>query len=619
MSNFSASQILFLDTCANYLNAVTLDLIKSSTNVEDTIAKISDLVDTTASDIPTIKVDPKEAFLWMNKVLLRKGYLGRYLGSDFFPLKMIANINPDNYELAQDLVKQAHLDELAPPGTEPVFNPVLAKLTVPDQPRMGTAPKPPPPPPNSATVGNITSKPVPPPLDPDVSIHPLRYQGELPPLGTQELDNTGYAKLRELSKTINSKLPIESILERFASWATSNNYRFTDESYKRALGTVLPDAMIRTYDYLASDKTVPFHHLAYLLSKKLSTKKSYKIARTFGEELACNMHDPPLKVLDEIETLFYSVENRDRKSLAEEAFLLAETFLTRRFGDAFWAIFSARLQAEKIDTISDLTILFKNHFVKVAQTFEEEKTSSKKTSHRLHHLEEESLSREQIQHDVKSILNKLESPPTHQDWATSQMQGSNSFSAGMDSGYHTIPPSHQNQCFSTHHLAQAPAPAPAPHPQHIVMPVVFPGNQNNGPRQSQGRQYRGNQGANPFAIPTERQYQFQACCFPSHTGHLNRDCFDQSKVKCTYNYRHAGHQANQCMRSRDWQFGAVEDPNRSRFQRPGNPGGRPDSGPRARPTGPQHRPPPGPPQVSGVNQIVEAIRSGFQGLSNPTA
>ena len=144
MSNFSASQTLFLDTCANYLNAVTLDLIKSSTNVEDTIAKISDLVDTTASDIPTIKVDPREAFLWMNKVLLRKGYLGKYLGNDFFPLKMIANINPDNYELAQDLVKQAHLDELAPPGTEPVFNPVLAKLTVPDQPRMGTAPKPPP-------------------------------------------------------------------------------------------------------------------------------------------------------------------------------------------------------------------------------------------------------------------------------------------------------------------------------------------------------------------------------------------------------------------------------------------------------------------------------------------
>ena len=622
--DLSDAQILLLKTTANYLNSEIENYIRSNAKVEEIVARISDLVDTAASDIPTIKIDPKLGFSWLNKFLLRKGYLGKYFDSDFFPLKQISNINPDNYELAQDLVKQA-LPPLDPPGTELDFNPVLTKFTVPNQQRMGTAPTQPPPPgytpPNSATVGNVTSRPVPPPLDPDVSVHPLRYQGKLPPLGTQELDTPGYSKLRELSKTINSKLPIESILERFVSWAISNDLRYDDEAYKQALGTVLPDAFIKIYDYLSSDKTVPFHHLAYLLSKKLGTKKSYKIARTFGEELACNMHDPPLKVLDEIETLFYSVENRDRKSLAEEAFLLAESFLTRRFGDAFWAIFSARLQAEKIDTIADLTILFKNHFVKVAQNFEEEKTSSKKTSHRLHHLEEESVSREQIQQDVKQILSRLDSPPTHQDRVSGQLHGSNSYSAGMDQGYYTMPPSHQNQCFSTHHLAQAPAPAPAPapHPQHIVMPVVFPGNQNGGQRQSQGRQYRGNQGANPFVIPTERQYAFQACCYPSHTGHLNRNCNEQTKLKCTYNYRHSGHQANNCMRSRDWHFGAVEDPNRSRFQRPGNPGGRPAFGPRATPDGPQQRPPPGPPQVSGVNQIVEAIRSGFQGLSNPTA
>ena len=614
MSKITQTQEILLNNFANFLTASTNNMIMNGLSVDRITELITEHVDSTLSDLPKLGIELQEGVSWLNNTLQKAGYLGKYLNSDFFPLRQIRNIGANNYRLAQDLVREA---SPGPPGDDSVFEPILAALSVPDL--QKTTPSAPPPPGYTpspmVTVSNVSSQSAPSTLDHDVSIHPMRYQGELPPLGIKELDPAGYSKLKELSKTINSKLPIESILDRFSSWAKANNLRYTDEGYKLALGTVLPDSMIKTYDYLASDKTVPYHHLAYLLSKKLGSRKTFKIARAFGEELACNLHDPPLKVLDEIETLFYNVEGRDRKSLAEESFLLAETFLTRRFGEKFWALFQTRLQAEKIDTISDLMILFKNHYVRVAQIHEEEKNSSKKTSNRLHHLEEESVTREQIQLDVKSILSKLESPPLHQDRATSQMTGANNFSSNMDQGYYTIPTSHGNQCYSSHHLA----PAPAPHPQPIVMPVVFPGHSGGGQRQSQGRQPRGNQKTNPFNIPAERQYTYQTCCFPGHSGHLNKDCHDQAKIQCNYNARHAGHNANECIRSRDWHFGAIEDPNRPRYQVRGNPGGRPGYGPQARLASAPQRPPPRQPQASGVNQILEALRTGFQGLANSSA
>ena len=143
--DLSDAQILLLKTTANYLNSEIVNYIRSNAKVEEIVARISDLVDTAASDIPTIKIDPKLGFSWLNKFLLRKGYLGKYFDSDFFPLKQISNINPDNYELAQDLVRQALDETLAPPGTELDFNPVLTKFTVLNQQRMGTAPTQPPP------------------------------------------------------------------------------------------------------------------------------------------------------------------------------------------------------------------------------------------------------------------------------------------------------------------------------------------------------------------------------------------------------------------------------------------------------------------------------------------
>ena len=93
--DLSDAQILLLKTTANYLNSEILNYIRSNAKVEEIVARISDLVDTAASDIPTIKIDPKLGFSWLNKFLLRKGYLGKYFDSDFFPLKQISNINPD--------------------------------------------------------------------------------------------------------------------------------------------------------------------------------------------------------------------------------------------------------------------------------------------------------------------------------------------------------------------------------------------------------------------------------------------------------------------------------------------------------------------------------------------
>ena len=618
---FQEDQLALLKIIVGYLHSETTNLIVRKFDHAKIIDKVTEMTVSLASDIQKYKVDAQEAYSWCNKKLLELGFLGKYFNVDFFPLKEISNINSENYHLAEDIVKTSLNDEVN-------FNPSLSVLVVPDIPAPNlniTLPGP-----------SFTSTPGPgfkkspkeiisnvkaslsqapkqaQPASSQPSSYPVKYLGALPPIGTNTLKPDGYAKLRDLAKAIPSKLPISSILDRFAAWAQANDVNYTDSSYKLALGSVLPDAYIRIYDSLATDPQVPFHQLAYLLSKKVGTKKPYKLARSLGEELACNFTDPPLKVLDEIEALFYSVEDKDRKMLTDEAFLLAETFLTRRFGDSFWAIFSARLESEKVDNIADLAIMFRNHFQKVAANFEDEKSSTKKNNHRLHNLEIESASRSEIERDVKTILHHLESPPLGQDRASAQMSGTGSYPSSVD-GYYTVPPTLQGQCFSSHHVAPVSAPAPQ-QPAPIVLPVVLQGNTNGGQGGPKERPYGGPQNANRFDhIPKEKQYRFQSCMYPGHSGHLNKDCSVQMNVACRYNERHPNHAAAACIRSRDWHYGAIENPGP---QRPGFHGGRPGgSAQRARPSAFPPRQPPRQPGPSGVNQIIDVLVSGLQNIN----
>ena len=609
MPDLTTPNLIYLRHVASFLNSDLKTLILQKKEKDEVVRLAIEAVASATTDIAKLDMDADAAYLWLNKALKQMGHLGAYFNHEFFPLKVMGPITPKNFDQAQDLVIKTLVDEID-------FNPQLSSE---DMTMLSSA------------VNNLTSDPnlvhsspssksvtnsaigkaSSSSLGHDTSSYPLKYLGELPPIGTKELDAAGYSKLKELSKTISNKLNIDSILSRFALWARANNISFTDGALKVALGTVLPESHIKVYDPLASDPKVPFHHLAYLLSKKLGGKKTFKVARNFGEELACNMTDPPLKVLEEIESLYYTVEGKDRQALNEEAFFLAETFLTRRFGDAFWAIFAARLEAEHIDNVADLSILFRNHFTKVANNFETDRMSSKKNISRLHHLELEVASRDQLQADVKSILHHLESPQG-QGRAQEQIPGANTIPFTVDQGYYNIPSPLQGQYFPTHHISP-PAPAPAPAPAPIVMPVLIPGHSNNGPRPNQGKPFGGNR-----KVPLEMQYCYQNCSYPGHFNHKNKDCQVQSSIQCQYNPRHTGHKANACIRTRDWSFGAIENPGQfRRTDRQAPHGGRPEgSGPRARLQAPPQQPPPRQPQAAEMNRIVQAIKSGFKDLSN---
>ena len=597
----SDPHLFYLRHLASFLNAEVESLILQKKSIADIIKASTASVASASKDIVGVPdLEAESAFLWLNKALKQIGHLGVYFDNDFLPLRNIAKITPSNFADAQKIVMSALVDDID-------FNPQLSVSSMPQPPpvvnNLSSIPSSPPPSGSSQSTSSPVNVSV--GLKPDTSSFPLRYQGTLPPLGTTELDATGYAKLKELSKTVSPKLNIDSILSRFAAWAHANNMSLTDQGYKVALGTVLPDSHIKTYDPLCSDTKVPFHHLAYLLSKKLGGKKTFKVARAFGDELACNMTDPPLKVLEEIEDLYNRVEGRDRKTLGEEAFLLAESYLTRRFGDQFYIIFESRLQSENIDNISDLIILFRNHFQKVAATFESEKVSHKKNRDRICHLELEAATRDQMGADIKNILSHLETPQGP-GRGMEQIPGLNTPPFSVDQGYYNPSSAFQGQCHPSHHIAppaQAPAPAPAP----IVMPVLIPGHPNRGPRPAQGKPFGGK-----FKVPREQQYAHQACCYPGHFAHKNQDCQIQANISCQYNPRHGGHKANACIRSRDWTFGAIEAPNQ--FRAPGGqaPHG---GGPRARLQAPPQPPPPRQSQAAQVNSIIDAIKSGFQNLS----
>ena len=189
--------------------------------------------------------------------------------------------------------------------------------------------------------------------------------------------------------------------------------------------------MISTYEHMVTDANIPFHQMAYLLSKKLGSKKSRKVARGHSKDLASNTSDPPLKVLEEIEQLFYSVEGKDCKMLGEEAFLMAEAYLTNKYGETFWSIFSSRLEA-------DLAILFKNHFAKVALSFDEERSSTKNNSSRIHALESSTLDQAAMHNDVRQILHHLETPLVGTR-ATDQVSGLNTGYPNADQSYFNNP------------------------------------------------------------------------------------------------------------------------------------------------------------------------------------
>ena len=557
-------------------------LISSSAPDQATITALDKLTNSKLAKVKNVS-DEKLFLTHLNAALQSQGFIGLYFDLTYFPFQECLPRNPAEIATLEEKVKETF-------ARSNQFNPVSLTTfsTTPSAP-AGPSSK-------SLGMGSFLN----PPIRTVLNMDPveLKYKGTLPPIGTKELGESEYRKVKDLSKTINSKLPIESILERFSHWAITSQLQLTDQAYKIALGAVLPDSFIPIYDHLVSDTRVPFHQMAYLLSKKLGSKKSWKLARAQGRELAMNSSDPPLKVLDEIEQLFHQVEDKDRQQLNEEALLLAEMFLTNRFGETFFAIFSSRMQAEKIDNIADLSILFRNAFVKVANTFEDERTSNKKNAHRLHALEACTLEQTAMHDDVRSILHHMEGRNPDPKQITQPNP------ASPDNGYYNQAPTMQGPYFQAHHI-----PNPAPQPPMIV-PVILPNN-----RQSQGQQQsRRNKGN--YRLAPDQQYCNQPCNIANHHGHRNRDCTVQTAVPCSYNVRHTLHKAAECFRGKDWHFGAVQKP----FT------GRPFRNNNGQPGGNQHAPHAAHPQAShhvqaqapenNMNQIIEAIKQGLSNLSS---
>ncbi len=626
------------------------ETLDSADDIDDAVDKLTQGQSTHLSALDRMTVDTEKAKIWLDNELQKIGYLGPYFTeTSYFPLRCFLAISlantgnasqfvADSYYIKQQFLVQVPMSPLPVQGVK--YDPqnhsyttewntkqaqVLKQLFAPQQ--------------NTSNQGqltqssqsqssasqlqtsfqglNLTSPKT------TTSPYPLKYTGKLPTIGTQPLDSDGYKKLKELHKTISSKLPIESILDRFASWASANQISFTDHGFKIALGTILPDAYIKHYDPLANDDTVPYHHLAYVLSKKLGVRKLFKVARSLGDDLANNTTDPPLKVLDDIECLYNNVDETDRKRLNEEAFLLAETFLTRRFGEKFWSIFSARLQAESVDTIADLTILFKTYYQKLAQSFEDEKTTSKKQQIRIHNLEKDLSLHDEVKEnmrEIRSILSHLDSP-TAQSRAMDPQQTTypqpSTVNPSVNHASHTL----VGSCCSAHHVNPAPNPAQAP----VYVPIIVPSGPNQQPQgnirsnQNYQRQPNNNPGSRRFNVPSDRQYRTQACNISGHHNHRNQDCHIQMQTDCTYDPRHYNHKASECMRSRDHVFGAcksISGTNAKPIQSHNHNGNSQPFGPRARLQNPPQQIQSRVPNANRVNAILNVIESR---LPNPTA
>ena len=597
------------------------ELLMSTVSFEqckDPIAELMDDVpDGLVQRFPNNVDEQNDAKYFMDVYLMSKGFLGKYLTVEYCPIKEFANLEHANVAVACKFVRDKfNANNRVPNAFHPSdtdlpplsasnanyalmlqFTTTMSNLAMNN---AGTKQKTKPDP--------AASAPIPKPLKENTDKYPKNYKDALPPLGTDDLDQTGYAKVKELSKTISSKLSINTILDRFAKWATNNNLRYTDDGYKILLATVLPDAHIKHYEHLAADPAIPFHHLAWVLSTRLSGKKVFHIAREQGQDLTNNISDPPVKVLEDLESLFNNVTGQSRERLTEEGFLLAEAYLKKRFGPTFWALFHSRLQSENIKSIASLIILFRNDFMKLASSYDDDKVVQKKNTARIHNIEENITAQGSISEDVKEIKSYL----SHLDPNSTKNYASNPYPSVTDSGSLLPTSVAQASYCMAHHVAPAQNQAQAQAPAPVFVPVVVPGGnpntqngfQNQGYRRPNSRSNRQNAGfsqqnqqnraprsaGNRFNVPLEKQYCSQSCCLPGHYAHKNRDCHIQNATPCTYNYRHNTHMASNCIRSKDHSFGAVQGSNPNQ----GNPnasGGNQATGPRARLQAPPQAPP----------------------------
>ena len=613
------------------------DLLVNTADFELSKDPISDLTDPLPNRLATQYPDAddlREAKVHIDQALMFKGFLGQYLTVNYCPIKEFQNLGHANVAVASKFIRDK-------------FNAIGLHTTRPTPAELPSLSS------NDATlaahvslIDALKNSPIlvqgakayvksdpppvvqlPDPLKPNTDIYPLKYDEALPPLGLVPLDNAGYAKAKELSKTISSKLSIHTILDRFAKWASSSGLRYTDDAYKTLLGTVLPDAHIKHYESLASDPQVPFHQLAHVLSTKLSGKKQFHVARDQGQDLANNVSDPPLKVLDEIEALFNSVTGKSRERLNEESYLLAEAYLKKRFGPTFWALFNARLQADQISTITDLIIVFKNDYVKLASSYDDEKSVQKRHANRLHNIEENVTAQGSISADVKEIksyLSHLDQSPI-MPRAADPRNNMQPYPSVADSG-NMIPSTATQSSYYMNHVAPAPNPAPAQAQPPVFVPVPVPGGnsntqngyQNQGFRRSNSGFNRQNGGfkqnkaprsaGNRFNIPIEKQYTFQSCNIAGHFQHKNRDCHIQTAQPCNYNYRHGGHMASDCIRTKDWLFGAIQGENPVQGNAIAS-GGNQANGPRARLQAPPQAPPAPNVTPQQLNNLMEKIES----------
>ena len=291
-------------------------------------------------------------------------------------------------------------------------------------------PAPPPPPPgpplsmfDPAKTGLYGSNPIPYPLGgrtqgglPTIAQAKLKYSGKLPKIGRDTFDSKETKALRDFSKNLNKRLPLESLLERYVDFLGTPNENnkvkhYTAHEIKKHLGVLIPEEALIVYDALVRDPQVDLNTVFYTLSSKFG---SYKKADTIREKIESIMNDvttPVLEVLGQFEILYNSVQGVPISSLQEEAMYSAMKYLKKRLGAGFAQQVKMSRIAYDVSTIRDLILMVTEEFSSVIEEGADKDLINKIKDNRLHSILSKASEVDEIHQNMKAMMDNFQPPP----------------------------------------------------------------------------------------------------------------------------------------------------------------------------------------------------------------
>ena len=356
----------------------------------------------------------------------------------------------------------------------------------------------------------------------------LKYSGKLPTVGTDVFDLKDMKALRDFSKNLNKRLPLESLLERYVDFLaspseTSGVKYYTSQEIKKHLGGLIPEEALIVYDALVRDPNVDLNCVFYTLASKFG---AYKKVDSIREQVEMIMNDtttPVLEVLGQLEILYNSIQGVPISSVQEEAMYSAMKFLKKRLGAGFAQQVKISRIAYEVKTIRDLILMVTEEFSSIIEEGADKDLLNKIEKSRFHSILSKANEVDELHQNIKSMVECMQSqtPPPPQ------------FFHAMNGATPQRPANYPNNTANNYNNNNA-------YPTARQQPPRYP-----------------KEPANNFrpGPPPETMYKNKPCGVAGHTNHTNNNCRYQQQIPCNYSANHRNHNASDCRRIYDHVFG----------------------------------------------------------------